>query len=123
MDWNGKTGSELKAIHKTRPGILKQDKYALAVRSNDVTVEHEPKIFIEINVFYLKHGGDLLVRIGGADDLNQGGMELSATYTFTSADARMHSPLIKLVAKAMEGYNKIRNETDTEQKKKATTMK
>ena len=53
VDWDAKIGSELKAIYETRPGALVQDKYAMALRFNDVTVGHVPKILSEITYFYL----------------------------------------------------------------------
>ena len=55
-------------------------------------------------------------------DLDQGGMELPATYTFTSTDADMHK-LIKLVGKAVEEYNKVRSENDTKREEEKSHHK
>ena len=65
------------------------------------------KIFVKNNIFYLKYGGDLLVKITGercfSHDLNQDGIELPATYNYTSTDLGMHSNLLILVGEAMKG--------------------
>ena len=45
VDWDAKIGSELNAFHEARPCALLPDKYAMAVRFNDVTVEHVPKFY------------------------------------------------------------------------------
>ena len=47
-------------------------------------------------------------------DLNQGGMEIPATYIYRSTDMDMHSKLLILVGEATEGYNKANNKTKNE---------
>ena len=42
-EWDAKIESELNANHETRLGALVQEKYAIALKYNDVTVEHVPK--------------------------------------------------------------------------------
>ena len=70
-----------------------------------------PNIVSETTCFYLKHGGDLLVKSIGerqfSHDLNQGGMELSATYISRSTDLR--SKLLILVGEVMEKHYKASN--------------
>ena len=53
----------MKACHETRPGALVGDKYPRALKHKDVTVRRVPKFLSKITYFYLKHGGDLLVKI------------------------------------------------------------
>ena len=101
-----KIKNELKPINETRPGSLLQDKYAIAVRFNDVNVGQVSTFLSRIMYIYLKHGGNVLVNICGerwfSHGLNQGGMELPATHTFTTTDTGMYSKLIKPVGEAME---------------------
>ena len=57
-------------------------------------------------MIYLKPGGDLLVKITGerrfSYNLNQGGMELPATYIYRSADIDRYSKLLILFEETME---------------------
>ena len=46
-----KIESELKASHETRPGALVQEKYAMVLKYNDVTVRHVPKSLSKITHF------------------------------------------------------------------------
>ena len=65
----------------------------MALKFNDTTVGHESKFLSKITCFFLKLGGDLVVKVTGqrrySRDLNQGGMELPSTYVFTSTDAEI----------------------------------
>ena len=54
VDWDANIGCELNAFHEARLCALLLDKYAVAVKFNDVTVEHVPKIFIENITFLFK---------------------------------------------------------------------
>ena len=105
-NWDAKIGSTLKPCHKKRPSALVEDKYAMALKFNDTTFGHVPKFLSKITYFFLKLGGDLVVKITGqrrySRDLDQGGMELPGTYVFTSTDAEMHAKLEMLVKEAME---------------------
>ena len=51
MQWNVKVESELKARHEIRPGALLQDKYAMVLKYNDVTVGHVPKTLSKTTYF------------------------------------------------------------------------
>ena len=66
--------------------------------------------------FYQKHRGDLLVKIIGerrfSHDLNQGGIELPATYVYRSVDIDIHSKLLTFVGETMEVYNKAKKRPD-----------
>ena len=77
-NWDAKTGSKLKPCHEKRPSALVEDKYAMALKFNDTIVGHVPKLLSEIRYFFLKLGGDLVVKITGqrrySRDLDQGGM-------------------------------------------------
>ena len=86
----------------------------------DTTVGHVPKFLSKITYFFLKLGGNLVVKITGqrrySQDLNQGGMELPGTYVFTSTDAEMHAKFEMLVKEAMEQYNNKIKEKEREKK-------
>ena len=75
------------------------------------------KIFIKNNIFYWKPGENFLVKIIGerrySHTLNQGGMELPATYIYRSADIDIHSTLLILVEETMEVWNKGNNKEKT----------
>ena len=79
-NWDAKTGSKLKPCHEKRPSALVEDKYAMVLKFNDTTAGHVPKFLSKITYFFLKLGGDLVVKITGqrrySRDLDQGGMEL-----------------------------------------------
>ena len=75
--------------------------------------------------FYLKHGGDLLVKIIGkkqfSKDLPDGEMELPALYISNSTNLVMHSKLSGLVSDAIKTYSDAKSkalETKDEPKKK-----
>ena len=67
----------------------------IALKHKDVTVGHLPKLLSKITHFYLKHDGDLLVKImigkkQFSKDLPQEGKELPALYIFNSRNLVMH---------------------------------
>ena len=119
-NWDAKIGSKLKPSHKKRPSALVEDKYAMVLKFYDTTVGHVPKFLSKITYFFLKLGGDLVVKITGqrrySRDLDQGGMELPGTYVFTSTDAEMHAKLEMLVKEVMEQYNNKIKEKEQEKK-------
>ena len=92
----------------------------MALKFNDTTVGHVPKFLSKTTYFFLKLGGDLVVKITGqrrySRDLDQGGMELPGTYVFTSTDAEMHAKLEMLVKEAMGQYNNKIKEKEREKK-------
>ena len=99
----------------------------MVLKFNDVSVGHVPKFLSKICYFYQKHGRNLLVRITGerqySDDLEQGGMELPATYIFRSTDEDMNSKLPTLIGEAMQGYDKSIKEKKEKQKNKKSTAR
>ena len=109
------------------PGALVQDKYAIALEKKNVIVGHIPKFLSKITYFYLKHGGDLLVKIIGkrqySRDLPQGGMELPALYVFKTTNLEMHLQLPSLARKAMETYNNAKTKAMDKPKKKKAKQK
>ena len=117
---DAKTGSKLKPCHEKRPSALVENIYGMALKFNGTTVGHVPKFLSKITYFFLKLGGDLVVKITGqrrySRDLDQGGMELPDTYIFTSTDAKMHSKLEILVKEAMEEYSNKIKEREREKK-------
>ena len=117
-NWDAKTGSKLKPCHEKRPSALVEDKYAMALKFNDTTVGHVLKFLSKITYFFLKLGGDLVVKITGqrrySRDLNHGGMELPGTYVFISTDAEIHAKLEMLVKEVMEQYNNKTKEKERE---------
>ena len=67
----------------------------MPLKHKDVTVGYVPKFLLEITyLLYLKHGGDLLVKIIGkkqfSKELSQDGMKLLALYVFGSTNLVMH---------------------------------
>ena len=85
----------------------------------------------KITCFYVKHEGNLSVKIIGekrfSHDLNQGLVELPATYILRSTDTDMRSKLVILVGEVMEVYNKTnkkaKSELNAKQKKKKRHFK
>ena len=85
----------------------------MALKFNDTTVGHVPKILSKVTYFFLKLECDLVVKITGqrrySRDLDQGGIELPSTYVFTATDAEMHAKLEMLIKEAMEKKIKKKN--------------
>ena len=98
----------------------------MAPKHKDVTVGHVPKFPLKITDFYLRCGGDLLVKMIGkkqfSKDLPLQGMELPTLYVFKSANLVMHLKLPDLVSDAMKTYNNAKSKTletkDNPKKKK-----
>ena len=109
------------------PGALVQDKYAIALEQKNVIVGHIPKFLSKITYFYLKHGGDLLVKIIGkrqySRDLSQGGMELPALYVFKTTNLEMHLQLPSLARKVMKTCNNAKTKAMDKPKKKRQNKK
>ena len=70
-NWDAKTGSKLKPCHEKRPNALLENKYAMTLKFNDTTVGHVPKFLSKITYFFLKLGGDLVVKIKGQGDIHE----------------------------------------------------
>lgn len=81
--------------------------------------------------FYLKHGGDLPVKIiekkRFSQSINQEGMELPGTCIYRSADTDTQIKLLILDGEAMEGLNKAnskaKSELSTKQRKNKDTSR
>ena len=111
--------SRLTVCHETRPGALVEDKYAMTLKYGDVTVGHIPKFLSKIMYFYIKNGGELLVKITKfSRDLPQGGMEFPALYIFKSTNSEVHSKLPDLIAKALKEYNDSKKDVKNMKNKK-----
>ena len=86
--WTAEIGSILTSEPAKRPGALVEDRYAIAIISNNQTVGHVPKFLSKLTFFFLKHGGTLTVKVTGerrySFDLAQGGMEIPAEFIYKS---------------------------------------
>ena len=80
--WTAEIGSILTSESEKRPGALVEDKYAIAIISNNQTVGHVPKFLSKLTFCFLKHGATLTVKVTGerrySFDLPQGGMDIPA---------------------------------------------
>jgi len=129
QDQDTKIGNTLKVSHETRVAALVEDKYAMAVKSDDKTIGHIPKDLSKITYFFLKKDGKFNVKITGprqySRDLIQGGMELPCTYTYSTTDEGLYGQLVELIADFMENYrNRIQKlEAKNMKKKKKNTEK
>ena len=86
--WTAEIGSILTSEPEKRPDALAEDKYAIAIISNNQTVGHVPKFLSKLTFFFLKHGATLIVKVTGerrySFDLPQGGMEIPAEFIYKS---------------------------------------
>ena len=84
--WTAEIESILTSEPEKRPGALVEDRYAIAIISNNLTVAHVPKFLSKLTFFFLKHGGTLTVKVTGKRryyfDLAQGGMEIPAEFIY-----------------------------------------
>ena len=79
-----------------------------------MTVEHVPKFLSKITYFYLRHGGDLLVKITGKKQFSKGLSQEgcnSLLFVFKSANLVMHLKLTGLVSDAMKAYSDAKSKT------------
>ena len=86
--WTAEIGSILTSEPEKGPGTLVEDRYAIAIISNNQTVGHVPKFLSKLTFFFLKHGVMLTVKVTGerrySFDLPQGGMEIPAEFIYKS---------------------------------------
>ena len=110
QDQDIKIGNTLKASPETRVAALVEDKYAMAIKSEDKTIGHIPKDLSKITYFFLKKDGKFNVKITGprqySRDLIKGGMELPCTYTYSTTDEEVYGKLVELVSEFMDSYYK-----------------
>ena len=89
--WTAEIGSILTSEPEKRPGALVEDRYAIAIISNNQTVGHVPKFLSKLIFFFLKHGGTLTVKVTGerrySFGLAQGGMKYQRSL-FTNQERR-----------------------------------
>ena len=89
--WTAEIGSILTSEPEKRPGALVEDRYAIAIISNNQTVGHVPKFLSKLTFFFLKHGGTLTVKVTGerrySFGLAQGGMKYQRSL-FTNQERR-----------------------------------
>ena len=120
-NWDAKTGSKLKPCHEKRPSALVEDKYAMALKFNDTTVGHVPKFLSKFTYFFLKLGGDLMVKITGQNDIHETSIkeEWSSLVPMYLHQWMQKCTLMKLeilVKEAMEQYNNKIIEKEREKK-------
>ena len=86
--WTTEIGSILTSQPEKRLGALVEDKYAIAIISNNQTVGHVPKFLPKLTFFFLKHGATLTIKVTGerrySFDLPQEGMEIPAEFIYRS---------------------------------------
>ena len=91
--WTTEIGSILTSEPEKRPGALVEDKYAIAIISNNQTVGHVPKFLSKLTFFFLKHGTTLTVKVTRerrySFDLPQGGMEIPAEFSYKSEKKKL----------------------------------
>ena len=63
--WTAEIRSILTSEPEKRPGALIEDKYAIAIISNNQTIGHVPKLLSKLTFFFLKHGATLTVKVTG----------------------------------------------------------
>ena len=110
----------MKVVPETRPAALVQDKYAIALRHNDITVGHVPKFLSKLTYFYLKYGGTLTATVSGERrySLKQGGIELPADFKFCSTNSELQEQMGKMVGDAITKLEQRRKQAMKKKEKK-----
>ena len=67
--WTAEIGSISTSEPEKRPGALVEDRYTIAIISNNQNVEHAPKFLSKLTFLFLKHGGTLTVKVTGKGDI------------------------------------------------------
>ena len=94
----------------------------MVLKYGDVTVGHIPKFLSKIMYFYIKNGGELLLKITSkrqfSTDLPQGGLELPALCIFKSTNSEAHSKFPGLVPKVLKECNGSKKDVKNMKNKK-----
>ena len=106
---------------ETRPRALDEDKYSIAVISNEKTAGHVPKFLTKLSLFLLKNGGKLHNTGTGTSrysvDLKQGGLELSGDFCFTWLNKKLFFSNEKKTLEDAQKYKKQKEEVEKEKEK------
>ena len=79
--WNARIGEQLQS---TREDGNSEDKFAIALTKDDVTIGHVPREQSRILWHFLSHGGKLTAEVSGRrrrSPLLQGGLEIPCSFT------------------------------------------
>ena len=106
--WTAEIGSIVTSKPEKRPGALVEDRYAIAIISNNQTVGHVPKFLSKSTFFFLKHGGTLTVKVTGerrySFDLAQGGMEIPAEFIYKSEKKELSDQMKEKTLEEIKKY-------------------
>ena len=112
--WTAEIRSILTSEPEKRPGALVEDRYAIAIISNNQTVGHVPKFLSKLTFFFLKHGGTLTVKVTGerrySSDLAQGGMEIPAEFIYKSEKKELSDQMKEKTLEEIKKYDERRKE-------------
>ena len=112
--WTAEIGSILTSEPEKRPSALVEDRYAIAIISNNQTVGHVPKFLSKLTFFFLKHGGTLTVKVTGerrySFDLAQGGMEIPVEFIYNSEKKELSDQMKEKTLEEIKKYNERRKE-------------
>ena len=112
--WTAEIGSILTSEPEKRPGALVEDRYAIAIISNNQTVGHVPKFLSKLTFFFLKYGGTLTVKVTRerrySFDLAQGGMEISAEFICKSEKKELSDQMKEKTLEEIKKYDEKRKE-------------
>ena len=112
--WTAEIESILTIEPEKRPGALVEDRYAIAIISNNQTVGHVPKFLSKLTFFFLKHGGTLTVKVTGerrySFDLAQGGMDIPAEFIYKSEKKELSDQMKEKTLEEIKKYDERRKE-------------
>ena len=107
--WTAEIASILTSEPEKRPGALVEDRYAIAIISNDQTVGHVSKFLSKLTFFFLKHRGTLTVKVTGerrySFDLAQGGMEIPAEFIYKSEIKELSDQMKEKTLEELKKYD------------------
>ena len=112
--WTAEIGSIFRSEPENRPGALVEDRYAIAIISNNQTVGHVPKFLSKLTFFFLKHGGTLTVKVMGEKrysfDLAEGGMEIPAEFIHKPEKKELSDQMKENTLEETKKYDERRKE-------------
>ena len=110
--WIAEIGSILTSEPEKRAGALVEDKYAIAIISNNQTVGHVPNFLSKLTFFFLKHGATLTVKVTGerrySFDLPQGGMKIPAEFIYESEKKELIDQIKEKTLEEIKKYDERR---------------
>ena len=110
--WIAEIGSILTSKPEKRPGAFVEGKDAIAIISNNPTVEHVPKFLSKLTFFFLKQEATLTVKVTGerrySFDLPQGGMEIPAEFIYKSEKKELIDQMKEKTLEEIKKYEERR---------------